>query len=268
MASRSGITVPRLGMSPIANALFYNATGDYVDLGATNFNFANNDGWTISAWVYMEDTTGVNKAIFSRRLQGGNQTGYQFSTNQLGRVFLAITSVITTNSLVVNSGGYLLPPRTWTHLVWTYDGSLDASGLKLYANSVNRALTTNTNNLTGAIDSGTNAYIGSITTSAQIWDGYITDLLVLQSTGNSNAVLSASQVKDLYSVGQYPTANLYAYFPFSDGSGSTLTDTSGNGRNGTITGAIWTTSYLPRKASARAKVSTARTVLSSGRTGL
>src|SRR3989339_426909 len=54
-------------------------------------------------------------------------------------------------------------------------------------------------------------------------------------------VLTTQEIADLYWDGVVPADNKQGEWLFSEGSGATVADTSGNGRNGTISGATWTT---------------------------
>jgi len=65
-------------------------------------------------------------------------------------------------------------------------------------------------------------------------------------------------VADLYYHGVIPSTNLEIHCDFSDGTGTTLTDQSGNGYNGTITaGTAWSSTFVPGKT--RSEISVART---------
>lgn len=66
-----------------------------------------------------------------------------------------------------------------------------------------------------------------------------------------NYALSSTEVSNLYFNNIVPRTGLVGEWLFNEGSGTTALDTSGNGNNGTITGATYTTDvpFIPRVAS-------------------
>jgi hypothetical protein len=80
---------------------------------------------------------------------------------------------------------------------------------------------------------GGNNWIGSIDEVA-IWNEALTaaEITALYNSGNE---LNADANYENYS----STPNLVGYWKMNEGSGSTLTDLSGNSNNGTINGATW-----------------------------
>jgi hypothetical protein len=56
-----------------------------------------------------------------------------------------------------------------------------------------------------------------------------------------NRALTATEIKNLYLYNAVPQDGLIAEYLFNEASGSTALDTSGNGNDGTITGATYTT---------------------------
>ena len=68
----------------------------------------------------------------------------------------------------------------------------------------------------------------------QVWDGFIDDVSMF------NVALSAEQIDYILDLGISGSEdNLVGAWDFNEGQGSTLTDLSGNGNNGTIYGATW-----------------------------
>jgi hypothetical protein len=69
----------------------------------------------------------------------------------------------------------------------------------------------------------------------RFWKGLLDDVTIW------DRALTATEIQNLYYNNIYPTTNLIAKYLFNEGSGSTIIDSSGNGYNGTITGATYTT---------------------------
>ena len=107
----------------------------------------------------------------------------------------------------------------------TLEGSESVSGTINAGNSVSRNFT-----------------IGDLMTwkSQYGFTGYVDEVAVW------TAALTASEVENLYNDGEGRSAatysnDLYAYYNFEDGSGSTVSDVSGNGINLTLTGGSFET---------------------------
>ena len=122
----------------------------------------------------------------------------------------------------------------WKHIVCTYDGSSTAAGVKLYINTDSKTLTVNNDTLTTSIDNGVLTRLGSRDGGANSYKGYMADVAVYDS------VLSQTQINDIYWDNKF-LASSYARYTFSEGSGGTLADSSGNARTGTINGLDWST---------------------------
>jgi len=124
---------------------------------------------------------------------------------------------------------YYLPQNQMTHLVVTHDGST----VKLYANGVFQDQTSKTYNT----DSSMPIMIGTNTDDrdSEYFNGII-DIVII-----TRDALSIGEVSALYNGSDVALDNLIAKFNFNEGSGSVAYDQSGNGNNGTIYGAVWTT---------------------------
>jgi len=124
---------------------------------------------------------------------------------------------------------YYLPQNQMTHLVVTHDGST----VKLYANGVIQDQTSKTYNT----DSSMPIMIGTNTDDrdSEYFNGII-DIVTI-----TRDALSIGEVSALYNGSDVALDNLIAKFNFNEGSGSVAYDQSGNGNNGTIYGAVWTT---------------------------
>jgi hypothetical protein len=132
----------------------------------------------------------------------------------------------------------------WNHIIGVYDGS----NIIIYVNGSSIGTITHTGNV--SLSSSDDLLFGL--NSSNNTDGLNG---VLDEVGYWNDALSASEVTALYNsgtaldartnAGDYSsTLNLIGYWKIEDGSGTTLTDVSGYGNDGTINGASWTTGVL------------------------
>ena len=227
------------------NSLKFTGTS-YVDFGTTNFNFERTQAFSVTMMLYLDPSSGQpNEVIFGRAAGSTSFQGwwirYEDSTNTLN--FFLANDFNTNNHLwgrctaTPASGGQL---RRWIRFTVTYDGSSDISGIKFYIGHTLATTTSVRNTLTASIvAAGINARMGTITDSTLRYAGNMTDTAVF------TRVLTAQEIKDINISGIYPADNLYARYKFTDNVGSTLTDSSGNARNGTITTATWDAKTAP-----------------------
>ncbi|MFA5396234.1 MAG: LamG-like jellyroll fold domain-containing protein [Methanogenium sp.] len=152
-----------------------------------DINFERTSPFSISTWVNLE-TTSTLHPIFSKG--GGVAKGYTLYISISGFIYFSLVSTTGTNVLSIHSSG-ALNASTLYHIVATYDGSSDVSGVTLYVNGVEFAKSaTYTNTLTASITNTSTAYIGKLSTS--YFDGIEDELRIY------NKELTADEVKALY----------------------------------------------------------------------
>jgi hypothetical protein len=132
-------------------------------------------------------------------------------------------------------GAGQLSLATWTHLAASYDGA----NLRLYINGVQ----VSSRAVSGLMPASAGALrIGGDSIWGEYFNGLIDDVRIY------NRALSASEIQtDMNTpLGGTPAppppaaSGPVAAYGFNEGSGSSLTDLSGSGNNGAITGASWT----------------------------
>lgn len=252
----SGLTSGSLIGSPLYSSsnlgnISLNGSSQYIDLGAqTSLQFTNSQAFTISFWVRWT-TANSQRSLFSYALSGGR--GYY--------VFVDDTGTVNTNGVFfdyydgsafrgVQTANNVVSKDTWVNITCTTNSSNSAAGMKIY---INGALAT-TSNRAG---SGTPSSINYATLNAQVgarggsssFGGNLSQISIY------NRELTASEVFQNYNAtrGRYDigftaaavsSANidrvsLLAYYDLNpgnsySGSGTTLTDLSGNGYNATL----------------------------------
>jgi len=203
-------------------ALKFDGTDDYV---STNYNTQINI-FTIECWVkgnsapsYSTDGTGVVH----------RNHNYQINWNHPSPDFRG-AAAINVGGTWHNASFGPLTGNVWYHLAATYDGE----NLRAYKNGV--LMNTNTNpsgnpdniseNLTlgSHSDPSSGRYFGGMIDEVRIWD----------------VVLTADEIKANMYKEISTHSNLKVYYKMSNGSGTTLTDNSGNNVSGTLTnGPTW-----------------------------
>ena len=132
--------------TPFSNAHSVNFDGvnDYVDCGNTN-SFEYDDAFSISCWVLPEYTTDrtyvakINNSGYTSQgyaidtiSSGGAKVRFWIAQNYWGGLYMNVYGSTTI------TGGL----STWWHVVCTYDGSGNRSGMKIYVNGSAESLTT------------------------------------------------------------------------------------------------------------------------------
>ena len=171
---------------------------DYVDLG-DNFDFDSTTPFSFSFWINKNTT--ANQAIFTRLLTSPNVQGYQLAVLSGNTIRLAMYNLVGGGGFVSVRTNATIASSTWLHVVATYDGSQNASGIKIYIDGVNQTLTVESSGVTGSTSVATTAKIGS-RASDFYFNGLIDEGAIFSRE------LTASDVTDLYNLGagrQYPT---------------------------------------------------------------
>ena len=168
---------------------------------------------------------------------------------------LVVASIFSDTNGLTNYMGIASPMTTnqWFHFVYVFDGSQpELQRLKLYINGqsssdsvlwhVGTIGTTTVNTLQQFTFGATHARNNPLSL-ANFYDGTLDDIRIY------NKVLSAQEIQSLYHEGGWPPpleSGLVAYYPFN----GNANDSSGNGYNGTVSGATLTTDRFGKSNSA------------------
>jgi hypothetical protein len=170
-----------------ANSAYLFDNTDYIDIG--DMGIDKSDSMTFSAFI---ETSGTNEmSIVSSIAPNSAYVGIQFSVGSNGRLAFIISGsgaswpndVLIVYGDTVNNG-------EWHHVVATYNGSLDQSGVKLYVDSVlcETSYTYNSLIQSGTAITGNNYAIGARLggTNNTYFAGTIDEVQVYQSTLSSS----------------------------------------------------------------------------------
>lgn len=215
----------------------------YGGKSALHFNGSNNlgsptgfgtvgdfDGYspfTLECW--FKTTASGEQPLISRMNQayaGGNGRGYcLFLYNDKIMYELRNTIYAPSNEIFVVTNVRSVNDGNWHHVVATYNGSQQASGVHIYIDGTEEPFTTITNTLTDTIS---NPYRFQVATYAG-W-AYLTgdmDEIVVYTS-----VLSLSDVIARYNNGEGTetilSGDVYAHYPFDEGTGTDVIDVSGH----------------------------------------
>ncbi len=197
-------------------------------------------GMTLSAWVNPSAFTGWETVMLKERGAGALAYGlYAQDGGSLGGGFDAPAGTLHAGGSdhAVRSPS-ALPLHTWTHLATTYDGTVQ----RIYVDGLLAATRTQTGSI--AVSNGPFRIGGNNSWADEFFEGVIDEVRVY------NRALSATEIATDMNMGALPAPTppgevpppgigLVAAYSFNEGSGTAITDVSGNGRNGTLRGAVF-----------------------------
>jgi len=193
----------------------FDGSEDYVSVDAGSASTLSiRNSITLSAWVKIDAQTAVFK-YFVRSENVGGYTTYELYKDDNNKPFFSIWSSQT--QYKVNSN-FTMQAGMWYHVSGIYNGNQ----LEIYVNGDLK----NSRAASGLIDAlnGT-----TITLAGRNGDGTKSLNGTQDETRIYNRALSAAEVRQLYNFAPGPVA----HWKFDDGSGTSVTDSSGNGNTGT-----------------------------------
>jgi concanavalin A-like lectin/glucanase superfamily protein/fibronectin type III domain protein len=207
-------------------ALSFSGAGNVVTVAdAASLDLAS--AATVEAWVYQTAGAASQGIIAKERAGGGLPYGVETNGGVPG-------GYVTSGSHASAWGTTALAANAWTHVGMTYDGA----NVRLYLNGGLVA----TRPQTGALTASSGALsIGGSATWGEWFRGRIDDVRVY-SRPLTAAEVQTDLTQPVVSAKPPPASSLVGAWSFDAGSGTTATDSSGRGNNGTLNGATWQTS--------------------------
>ncbi len=233
----------------VGQALSFDGTDDYVNVGTTStaFDFATN--LSGSAWIKTSSNSETvvayngNSAIVHMSVGSTTSGGTANKFVMVLRTNSGSSSVFNSNTTVNDN--------VWHHIAFTRNTSTQKVGLYVDGVLDSESSYTDTDTIN---TSGGGHRIGFYTTGAYPFSGAIDEVRVY------NRALTTSEIQSLYVLGQSDKVNsavsqpqgtgrldsgLAGYWKMDDGSGTSATDASTNANTGTLTnGPTWTTGQI------------------------
>lgn len=204
------------------SSLNFDGTDDYIDAGNdASLNLTGD--MTVSAWIKPD----TSQSLVSIVSGGDTDSGKSFELRLGSLVPYMIlgdgTSFVSTVSFPA------IPTGSFSHIVGTVSGN----SIMIYVDGELK----DTANFSGIRQSLTRLVIGRFRVSDNIrsFDGSIEDTRIY------NRALSSTEISDLYNGKQIDSTGLKGQWGFNEGSGTATADLSGNGNNGTIYNATFST---------------------------
>lgn len=205
----------------------FDGNGDYIDLDARASMIDPAKG-TFSAWVKLNQTDTTGQIISCRRdAQNIIQLFYHAGSNEFRAVHkgnnTSITASVDASETIEDSGN-------WHHIAMTWDTT--AGNVIIYQDGEAKESSSGLQDFSGL---GPNKCdIGKSSGGDTAYhDGLIDELSVFTEVVDIPTLYNGGSPKDVeFSV----LDGLVAYYRFTEGSGSTANDESGNGNSGTLSG--------------------------------
>jgi len=238
LSNTTGVKAPKLRSRPKGEyAVRCDGTDDYVEI--SDFVYATTGDFTISFWIKKASSWDeATSSVFGHTQNKSNSIYIGTKHTGTGRIFLN-AAVSASTIIMIETNDHGMEEDKWYHLAFVVDRS-SASDSKIYIDGEESLLVTQTiSNTTTSVDINGNMRIAA-NIAGGVFDADYKDFMI------HSAALSQKHIKKIYqhkgkkrllSISRLKD-NLELYLPLGDGteagSGTTVYDMSGNGRNGTL----------------------------------
>lgn len=154
----------------------FNGMDETISLGATtDFDFAFDEAFSLTFWMYMS-VEDVFQNVFSNRSSNSPFIGWNFQITSNNVLRYTMRNAQGTNELQFDTQQAFVMGQ-WYYIALVLDGTGSFSGVKVYINSVDSALTSLVDTLLNTPDyTGITPYIGSLENSLSYMNGYLSNI--------------------------------------------------------------------------------------------
>ena len=220
----------RVNTRDMGTALSFDGVNDYVEIPDANLPASTfQSGFTLAAWINPKTLGGANLGmIMHKATSTTSASGFRYFLEAVGRVGFSV-GVGTTRYAAV--GRIIFNEDSFVTVTYAADGTVIH-----YINGVLSAQTSGTSGLPTDITTTLPLRIGNRSNATdRAFDGIIDNPRIW------NRALTATEIANLYFNNIVPRNGLVGEWLFNETTGTTALDSSGNGNDGTITGATYTT---------------------------
>ena|SRR3990167_6332915 len=172
---------------PLRKAFSFNGSSYITLANESNFDFERTSNFSISFWI-KGGTLGVFEEFISKGAI--NTVGWSIYSNIDN--FLEFQLFSSAGSQLFARYAADITDGNWHHVVWTYNGNSDISGVKVYIDGTSRTVTTIFNTLTTSILNNNALILGADPLGGNKFTGQLNDVQIW------NVELSSTDVTDLY----------------------------------------------------------------------
>jgi len=134
-------------------SIAFDGVDDFVEI-QNQIQFDQTDPFTLSSWV-KSPSVGDNQIINN---ENSSYTGYRLNINGQANIEIGLRSSIFDDIAIETLNS--INTDTWYHIVGTYDGTSNASGMKIYINGVEESTNILSNTLTSSTLSNQRTLLG------------------------------------------------------------------------------------------------------------
>ena len=134
-------------------SIVFDGSNDYVEI-QNQIQFDQTDPFTLSSWV--KSSSGKNELIINN--ENILYTGYRLNINVNANIEIGLRNSISDDIAIETLNR--IYANTWYHIVGTYDGTRNVSGMKIYINGVEEDTNTISNTLTSSTLSNQQTLLG------------------------------------------------------------------------------------------------------------
>ncbi|MEX2311549.1 MAG: LamG-like jellyroll fold domain-containing protein, partial [Rhodospirillales bacterium] len=225
-----------LVVSVTGNAIDFDGVSTAVTMGDVDA-FDGLSAMTVSAWVNPASLAS-SQVIASKWADG--QFGYELGVTDEGNLYVLVSD----NGTDVGDWEFVaaLSENEWAHVTLTVDVSSGNPYVNAYRNGAQLELALNpyAPDIDSTTLSSTTAEfrIGAVESTGGALSNHFNGAIA--NVGVWSAVLSDDQImQEMSGTLDKQSGTLLGYWPLNDGAGTEISDLSGNGNTGTITGADW-----------------------------
>ena len=181
----TGVTSPTLNGTT--------STGVAEQVPITNFD--GTKPFSVSIWINTATIPAEETLAGTIASPGSNFQGWGFAIEPSGAMAVFLINDFPNNFLEVESASTPIPANTPTNLIFTYDGSQSATGIKCYVGGVLTASEVVNDDLTSSTASGLPLYVGSRTGLNEFFGGSMSNLQILPG------ILTSAQIAAIQTAG-------------------------------------------------------------------
>ena len=134
-------------------SIVFDGTNDFVEI-QNQIQFDQTDPFTLSSWVKSSNVS--NELIINN--ENILYTGYRLNINVNANIEIGLRNSISDDIAIETLNS--INANTWYHIVGTYDGTSNVSGMKIYINGVEESTNTISNTLTSSTLSNQRTLLG------------------------------------------------------------------------------------------------------------
>jgi hypothetical protein len=195
--SGSSRSIPKNDNTPFVEtsrgkSLKFNGSLDTMYLPRNEFNYERGSNFSVVSWIRPTDVS--DSVIIGRQqVTSPNFPGWKLQLESNGALsFWMIKNFDTGNYMLLETETNVTGLKGWTQVGVSYDGSSQASGVKLFVNGTEAETDVKKNNLTSDFDISEDTSFGGLNFNVFHYTGYI------DSIRTYNSVLEESRIREIY----------------------------------------------------------------------